>query len=78
MYGVPNLQLTEKNTEKKKQLPDIQIVVVGVRRFERPTTRPPDAYSNRAELHPALSEPAKLIQNFKSSKGALNYKPKNS
>ncbi len=27
---------------------------VGVRRFERPTTRPPDAYSNRAELHPEL------------------------
>ena len=39
---------------------------VGVRRFERPTTRPPDAYSNRAELHPALFKPAKLIQNFKS------------
>ena len=27
---------------------------VGVRRFERPTTRPPDAYSNRAELHPEI------------------------
>ena len=27
---------------------------VGVRRFELPTTRPPDAYSNRAELHPEL------------------------
>ena len=25
---------------------------VGVRRFELPTTRPPDAYSNLAELHP--------------------------
>lgn len=28
--------------------------LVGVRRFELPTTRPPDAYSNRAELHPEL------------------------
>ena len=25
---------------------------VGVTRFELATTRPPDAYSNRAELHP--------------------------
>ena len=34
---------------------------VGVTRFELATTRPPDAYSNRAELHPAtkmaLSKP---------------------
>ena len=36
------------------------LIVVGVRRFERPTTRPPDAYSNRAELHPEL-EGAKLL-----------------
>ena len=28
--------------------------LVGVTRFELATTRPPDAYSNRAELHPAL------------------------
>ncbi len=27
---------------------------VGVTGFEPATTRPPDAYSNRAELHPAL------------------------
>ena len=27
---------------------------VGMRRFELPTTRPPDAYSNLAELHPGL------------------------
>ncbi|GEM_PF-5927750 len=32
----------------------IYSAIVGVRRFELPTTRPPDAYSNRAELHPAL------------------------
>ncbi len=30
------------------------ILPVGVRRFELPTTRPPDAYSNLAELHPGL------------------------
>ena len=29
--------------------------LVGVTRFELATTRPPDAYSNRAELHPAIS-----------------------
>ena len=27
-------------------------LVVGVSRFELPTPRPPDAYSNLAELHP--------------------------
>lgn len=26
--------------------------MVGMTRFERATTRPPDVYSNRAELHP--------------------------
>ena len=29
-------------------------VSVGMTGFEPATTRPPDAYSNRAELHPAL------------------------
>ena len=28
--------------------------IVGVTGFEPATTRPPDAYSNRAELHPEL------------------------
>ena len=32
----------------------IYSAIVGVRRFELPTTRPPDAYSNRAELHPVF------------------------
>lgn len=27
---------------------------VGVTGFEPATTRPPDVYSNRAELHPAI------------------------
>ena len=29
------------------------LFLVGVTGFEPATTRPPDAYSNRAELHPA-------------------------
>ena len=29
-------------------------MLVGVTRFELAATRPPDAYSNRAELHPEL------------------------
>ena len=29
--------------------------------FEPATTRPPDAYSNRAELHPALFSDAKVV-----------------
>ena len=37
---------------------------VGMRRFELPTPRPPDAYSNLAELHPELfSNP---VQKYKS------------
>ena len=37
---------------KKLWKPDGFHNVVGVTRFELATTRPPDAYSNRAELHP--------------------------
>ena len=33
---------------------DIACFPVGVTGFEPATTRPPDAYSNRAELHPEL------------------------
>ena len=29
-------------------------ISVGMTRFELATPRPPDAYSNRAELHPAV------------------------
>lgn len=32
-----------------------QNVGVGVTRFELATTRPPDVYSNRAELHPEVT-----------------------
>lgn len=30
----------------------LQTFFVGMTRFELATTRPPDVYSNRAELHP--------------------------
>lgn len=35
-------------------------MLVGMTRFELATTRPPDVYSNLAELHPELIK----IQNF--------------
>jgi hypothetical protein len=40
---------------------------VGVTRFELATTRPPDVYSNRAELHPE-NVTAKILLYFDSSK----------
>ena len=43
----------------KRKILDIRLNIkdfssVGVTGFEPATTRPPDAYSNRAELHPEL------------------------
>ena len=35
------------------RLRTLSICIVGMTRFELATTRPPDVYSNRAELHPA-------------------------
>ena len=37
---------------------------VGMTRFELATTRPPDVYSNRAELHPELVLRCKDNNNF--------------
>ena len=53
----PFLLPESRNTVKEKvpiiiRLP--ALYSVGVTGFEPATTRPPDAYSNRAELHPAL------------------------
>ena len=39
---------------------------VGVTRFELATTRPPDVYSNRAELHPELCRSKTLVR-FRSA-----------
>ena len=45
-------------TDPKKSIDNLPIInalrLVGVTRFELATTRPPDAYSNRAELHPVV------------------------
>ena len=47
-----------------------RFISVGVTRFELATTRPPDAYSNRAELHPEI-----LFQSISASfRGALVFK----
>ena len=45
--------------EKKKRLAisaNLFFQFVGVKGFEPSTTRPPDVYSNRAELHPERFE----------------------
>jgi hypothetical protein len=44
------------------------LFLVGVRGFEPPTTRPPDVYSNRAELHPELLRIAKVASSSKLCK----------
>ena len=53
------------DTDKKKKasiIVDYQCFLsVGVTGFEPATTRPPDAYSNRAELHPAAQLRCKSI-----------------
>ena len=48
-------KLKNIKTKKHRQSSDYQCFLpVGVTGFEPATTRPPDAYSNRAELHPEL------------------------
>ena len=42
----------DKN-KRQAMLFSLAFCVVGMTGFEPATTRPPDAYSNRAELHPA-------------------------
>ena len=49
----------------KRKILDIRLNIkdfssVGVTGFEPATTRPPDAYSNRAELHPELFRSANI------------------
>ena len=41
--------------------------------FEPATTRPPDAYSNRAELHPALFCVAKVRIFYKQTNMLIKY-----
>ena len=40
------------------------LLYVGMTGFEPATTRPPDAYSNRAELHPELNSGCKSTINY--------------
>ena len=47
----------EKGVEKNKRgltINVLPLLFVGMTRFELATPRPPDAYSNRTELHPEL------------------------
>ena len=41
---------TKKNADFRLKISEL--VIVGMTGFEPATTRPPDVYSNRAELHP--------------------------
>ena len=50
----------------KRKILDIRLNIkdfssVGVTGFEPATTRPPDAYSNRAELHPVAFRSANIV-----------------
>ena len=48
-------KLKNIKTKKHRQSSDYQCFLpVGVTGFEPATSRPPDVYSNRTELHPAL------------------------
>ena len=51
-YGSEN----QPHIHKKKANKQIRLLAfsVGMTRFELATPRPPDAYSNRTELHPEL------------------------
>ena len=62
------LFLVRLNTNKKGN--QIGYLFVGMTGFEPATTRPPDVYSNRAELHPesCLIAGAKVIKYFYSAK----------
>ena len=59
----------ERGERVKKKKPRYSIEyqgfrLVGMTRFELATTRPPDVYSNRAELHPELVLRRKDSNNF--------------
>ena len=44
--------LSDNNKVSELSFRDFALNFVGMTRFELATTRPPDVYSNRAELHP--------------------------
>ena len=59
MMGQRNIPVPPKN-KKPITLRLSAFSVVGMTRFELATPRPPDAYSNRTELHPET-----WVQNMK-------------
>ena len=60
-------------SKKHRQSIDYQCFFpVGVTGFEPATTRPPDAYSNRAELHPELRM-AKVMLYFELASVPSNF-----
>ena len=65
MYHLCTTAIFRAIYHKRKTI-DIQLNIngfrlVGVTRFELATTRPPDAYSNRAELHPVAFRSANIV-----------------
>ena len=66
--------------KKHRQSFDYQcFFFVGVTRFELATPRPPDVYSNRAELHPELIESGYwgFIHRFRTAKIRTIFKKQN-
>ena len=56
------LQEVDKKTKNLDNRFDYQgFTLVGMTGFEPATTRPPDVYSNRAELHPEVHMREKLL-----------------
>ena len=49
-------------------MPNSFLLRVGVTGFEPATTRPPDVYSNRAELHPVCFSGAKVAYSVEMRK----------
>ena len=67
----------EKGVEKNKRGKIINILplrLVGMTGFEPATPRPPDVYSNRAELHPELVLRCKDNNNFPNNANLLQKK----
>ena len=55
-FACKQSRLWGKKTKARNLLQAFGLNFVGVTRFELATPRPPDVYSNRAELHPELFE----------------------
>ena len=67
----PNPAIRIKNKKPRQSFDYQGFLSVGMTGFEPATTRPPDAYSNRAELHPAWVLLCKGRTNFSNRNGFL-------